>query len=107
MITGFVSARVARIRLRIPGANGRSREIEAVIDTGYSGWLTLPPKLIVALGLSWQTTGRGLLADGSECLFDVYDASVIWGRRVRRILVDEAAEPVVLKPGESCSLSAV
>jgi predicted aspartyl protease len=39
---------------------------------------------------------RGTLADGSECLFDVYDAKVLWDGKVRDILVDEAdAEPLV------------
>jgi predicted aspartyl protease len=39
---------------------------------------------------------RGTLADGSECLFDVYEGSVMWNRKRRRILVDEAdADPLV------------
>src|SRR5262249_18626136 len=51
---------------------------------------SLPPALVAALGLRWQSFGRGILADGSECLFDVYEAKVVWDRRSRRLLVDEA-----------------
>jgi predicted aspartyl protease len=39
--------------------------------------------------LSWQDTVPGILADGSETLFDVYEATVIWDRRPRLIRVNE------------------
>jgi predicted aspartyl protease len=52
--------------------------------------LTLPPALIVALGLRWRSVDRFTLADGSECFLDVYEAKVVWDGKVRRILVDEA-----------------
>ena len=96
MITGVVDAREARIRLQIRGSKGRRKEIEAVIDTGYTASLTLPPSLIASLGLRWKTFGRGVLGDGSECLFDVYVAKVIWDGKERRLLVDEAdTDPLV------------
>jgi clan AA aspartic protease len=67
-----------------------------VIDTGYTASLSLPPTVISSLGLRWKTIGRGTLADGSECLFDVYLATVVWDREVRRISVDEAdSDPLV------------
>jgi clan AA aspartic protease len=96
MMTGMVRAREARIRLKIRGPGGQEQEVEAVIDTGYTAWLTLPPALVAALGLSWHSVGSGILADGSNCLFDVYEAKVVWDRRARRVLVDEAdATPLV------------
>ncbi len=90
MITGVVQAREARIRLTVRGPRRREQEIEAVIDTGYTAWLTLPPSVIDAMDLPWHSVGRGILADGSECLFDVYEATVLWDGLARRILVDEA-----------------
>jgi clan AA aspartic protease len=96
MITGVVQSGEGRIRLKVKGRQGREQEVEAVIDTGYTGSLTLPPALIRALGLRWQTVGRFKLADGSLCVFDVYEAKVIWDGKVRQILVDEAnADPLV------------
>jgi clan AA aspartic protease len=96
MITGVVKSDEGRVRLKIKGLRGREREIEAVIDTGYSEWLTLPPEVVAALALRWQSLDRGTLADGSECLFDVYVARVLWDGKVRRILVDEAdTDPLV------------
>src|SRR5437660_4810129 len=86
----------ARIRLTIRGFRGRQQEIEAVIDSGYTGWLTLPPTAIAALNLPWQTFGRGILADGSVSAFDVYQAKIVWDGRVRPVFVDEFdATPLV------------
>lgn len=96
MITGVVKADEGRIRLKIRGARGREREVAAVIDTGYTASLTLPPRLIASLGLRWRSVDRGTLADGSECLFDVYEARVLWNGKLRQVLVAEAdAEPLV------------
>ena len=96
MITGVVRAREARVWLKVRGPRKRWHEIHAVIDTGYTASLTLPSALITALRLPWHSVGRGVLADGSTCLFDVYQATLIWDRREVRVLVDEAdADPLV------------
>ena len=90
MITGMVQSGEGRIRLKVKGIRGREQEIKAVIDTGYTGSLTLPPALIAELGLRWRSFNCGTLADGSECIFDVFDGKVLWDGKVRHILVDEA-----------------
>jgi clan AA aspartic protease len=96
MITGMVKSDEGRVRLKVKGLRGRGQEVEAVIDTGYTASLTLPPAVVTALGLRWQSMDRFTLADGSECLFDVYMARVHWDGKVRTILVDEAdADPLV------------
>lgn len=96
MIVGVVRRREPLIRLTVRGARGRRQEIEAIVDSGYTGWLTLPPPVIAALNLSWQTFGRGVLADGSVSTFDVYQAKLLWDGRVRRVFVDEFnATPLV------------
>src|SRR5438309_8962239 len=96
MITGVVHAREGRIRLKVRGPGKQEREIEAVVDTGYTAALSLPPALVAALGLRWKSFGRGILADGSECLFDVYVAKIVWDGEARRVLVDEAdTDPLV------------
>jgi clan AA aspartic protease len=89
MIVGVVRAREPLIRLMIRGYRGRQHEIEAVVDSGYTGWLTLPPAVIAALNLGWRSSGRGILADGSVSTFDVYQAKVVWDGRVRPVLADE------------------
>lgn len=96
MITGTVKSEEGCIRLKVVGPRGRSQEIEAVVDTGYSEFLTLPPSVVASLGLKWRSLDRSTLADGSECLFDIYEAEVVWDGKVRPILIDEAdTEPLV------------
>ena len=91
MIRGVVSdQREALVRLTIFGPRARKRSIEATIDTGYDGYLTLPTELIEQLGLKWRRRGKAELADGAETTFDVYEATVMWDDRRRRIEVDEA-----------------
>ena len=91
MITGVVTDdRQAIIHLMVRGPTGQEQEIEAIIDTGFDGWLSLPSSLIVRLGLLWRRRGRALLADGRESVFDIYEATVVWDGEVRRIPVDEA-----------------
>jgi clan AA aspartic protease len=96
MITGVVESGEGRIRISVKGLRGREQEVEAIVDTGYSASLTLPAALIAALGLPWQTMDTARLADGSECIFRVYEARVVWDGKVRQILVDEAdTDPLV------------
>jgi clan AA aspartic protease len=79
MITGTVNAdRQAVVGLLVRGPNGQEQEIEAVIDTGFDGFLALPPTLAASLGLVRLSRGRAILANGSEEIFDIYRASVVW-----------------------------
>lgn len=89
MITGTVTSNLdAVIRVVVHGPSRNEREVEAVIDTGFNGWLSLPSNLIDQLGLPWLTRGRVTLADGSEQECDVYSATVIWDGQPRRVPVD-------------------
>lgn len=72
MIVGKVRRREAVIPLTVIGSDRRLAKIEAVIDTGYTGWLTLPPELIESLSLRWDGIGQGTLADKSVVVYDVY-----------------------------------
>jgi clan AA aspartic protease len=97
MIVGVVKARrEATIRFPVRAAGGPASFIDAVLDTGFNGSLTLPPKMIAALGLPWRTRALVILANGSEDLCDIYAAVVRWDGRPRSILVEEAdTDPLV------------
>jgi clan AA aspartic protease len=96
VISGIVQSDEGCIRLIVQGPEEGEQEIEGVIDTGYTGALSLPSAVVAALGLRWQTSDRGILADGSECLFDVYEGAAVWDGKVRRLLIDEAdADPLI------------
>ncbi|WP_392535839.1 clan AA aspartic protease [Nostoc sp. C117] len=97
MITGFVNIEFEPIiPLPIRRADGKVFTQDAIVDTGFNGWLSLPPDLIAELNLKWKRRGRAILGDGSECVFNVYEAIVIWDDTFLTIPVDEAnAEPLV------------
>ena len=89
MIEGAVNAAYeAVIPLRIQGTEGRTRDIEAVVDTGYSGFLTLPAALVVELGLPFAFMGQALLANDTEVDFDVHYVTVLWDGQPRDIEAD-------------------
>jgi clan AA aspartic protease len=97
MITGMVNAyREALIPLSVQDVNGQEHAIDAVIDTGYTGGLTLPPALIAALGLTWRGYASAVLGDGSLQRFAVYAATVIWDGQARVVEIDAAdTDPLV------------
>jgi predicted aspartyl protease len=79
MIIGNVNTNLeAIVQLIVLGLRQQQQEIRAVIDTAYTGFLTLPPAIITSLGLTWYARQEGILGDGSLCIFDVYEASIIW-----------------------------
>jgi clan AA aspartic protease len=97
MIHGVVSKnREATISLVVVNENRQTKLITAVIDTGYTGFLSLPSEIITELNLSWTGIDRGTLGDGSEVTFEVYAAKVIWDGEYRDIPINEAeTDPLV------------
>ena len=78
------------MRLSVFGQRGQREEIEAIVDTGYDGFLTLPPTMIRELELRWITYGDATLADGSEIDFDVHEGEILWNRRRVVIPIDSS-----------------
>ncbi|WP_293091980.1 clan AA aspartic protease [Moorena sp. SIOASIH] len=97
MITGTVNADFEPIiSISIYDSNGKIYPQEAFIDTGFNGWLSLPPDLINQLNLKWKRRERASLGDGSECVFNVYEAVILWDGVPLTIPIDEAdSEPLV------------
>lgn len=86
MIEGFVNAaREAVISLLLQGQAGRAMEVEAVVDTGFTRFITLPPEIISALGALPAGANRVMLGDGSEASLDVYGVTVLWEGVPRRV----------------------
>ena len=91
MIQGVVNAAYkAVVDLSLQGPAGQAQDIEAVVDTGYSGFLTLPTTLVTELGLPSAYIGRAFLANDDEVSFDVHDVTVLWDSQPRHIKADAA-----------------
>lgn len=97
MITGVVRPSLeAVLQLSVHDAGGKTHDIEAVVDTGFNGFLTLPPALITQLGLAWLSSQQGELADGSLRIFDVFAATIIWEGKARQVEVEAlGASPLI------------
>ncbi|NEQ98230.1 MAG: clan AA aspartic protease [Cyanothece sp. SIO2G6] len=97
MMQGVVNQNCeATITLVVGNANQQTQLIDAVIDTGYTGFLSLPREIIVRLNLPWTGIDRGTLGDGSEATFEVYAAKVIWDGEYSNVPVNEAeTDPLV------------
>ena len=55
MIRGTVTRYEGIVRLSVFSQRGQREEVEAIVDTGYDGFLTLPPTMIRELELRWIT----------------------------------------------------
>ena len=89
MIEGAVNAAYeAVVALRLQGPGGRTRDVEALVDTGHSGFLTLPTVLVAELGLPFAYIGQAFLANDTEVDFDVRYVTVLWDGQPRDIETD-------------------
>ena len=90
MMQGVVNQSCEAIFPIVVKNNTTTQLIDAVIDTGFSGFLTLPPNVIAALDLTWKGRDVATLGDGTSCIFDVYIATVIWDGQYRIIDINES-----------------
>lgn len=87
---GTILGREARIELTVRGPNGDRLRLEAVVDTGSSGWLTLSSAVIEHLKLPGTGIVRAMLANGAEAVFETFAATVIWHGRVVNIEAEKS-----------------
>jgi clan AA aspartic protease len=88
MITGMVNARrEAVIMLSVRSSAGDDQEIESILDTGFTGSLTLPPSLITRLGLPLRSRSSAILANGHIEEVNIHVGTVIWDGAPRTILI--------------------
>ena len=68
-----------------PGRGGTGADVEAILDTGFTGHLTLPAGTVGALDLPGLGSEELLLADGSTEIASVHRATVEWHGRSRTV----------------------
>ncbi|MBF2088299.1 MAG: clan AA aspartic protease [Synechococcales cyanobacterium K44_A2020_017] len=97
MMQGVVTLRrEATLTVVVGNSNQQLQAIETVIDTGFTGFLSLPSAIIATLNLPWSASDIVTLGDGSETLFDLYTAIVIWDGQYRDIYIAESeTEPLL------------
>jgi clan AA aspartic protease len=97
MIYGVVNLRrEATLPLVVGNAEKQQQVVDTVIDTGFNGFLSLPSTVIATLNLPWSASDIVTLGDGSQTLFDIYTAMVIWDGKYREIdIAASETEPLL------------
>ena len=103
MISGIVlpgradgSGLEARVHVEVAGDNRIFQYLDAVVDTGFNGELTLPADVIQSLGLHGVGRRYVIMGDGRREPVDLYDAVVSWHGRMLHITVELAEiEPLI------------
>ena len=75
--------------LTVEGPAG-AQDIEALVDTGFNGGLTLSTESIAALGLSEKTVMEVTLADGRVRDVQTYVGAVALNGKSKRVLIAES-----------------
>src|SRR5438105_9885818 len=76
-LTGHVSDGLhAVVRVRVGNAPGNAVDVAAVVDTGFTGFLSLRPKQISSLGLRYHGIRKVILAHGRIKPVRTYKATV-------------------------------
>ncbi len=97
MITGHVNHRNEAVIPAQVGASGvRMIALDAVLDTGFSGYISLPLATITTLQLPFVETRTYSLGNNMRVDFDLHRATVLWDSQQRDILVlASEAHPLV------------
>ncbi len=77
LVDNVNARRDAVVPLAISGPAGEAR-VDAIVDTGFSGFLLLPSVLIERLALPPLGTTSTTLADGTQRPMYVYTVAVSW-----------------------------
>ena len=74
----------------------RFLNLEFLVDTGFTGYLTLPPESIGQLGLPKLGEVQVVLANGVESRFETYAGSASWLGQSRRVpIIENDSEPLL------------
>lgn len=88
MLTGQVTAnREAIMRLLFLTADGGGIEWDAIVDTGFTEYVTLPAEIVAFLSLPLLYATAMTLAGGETLKVNVYEASLVWNGQPKAIKV--------------------
>lgn len=99
VLSGFFKADSPAIKLRIAGAQRKHAvEFDAIVDTGFTGFISMPLLRAFPLGLILRATTEVELADGSKQTKLVAEGRAFVGDRVKKglvILEDESRDVLI------------
>ena len=97
MLTGRVSSELlAWLSVEILDADGQPHPVEVVLDTGFEGYLGLPPLIIQQLALTPAGHRYAELANGGRVRVRFYVGTVLWNGRSLEVDVIETGNAPLL-----------
>ncbi|MBE8988639.1 clan AA aspartic protease [Nostoc sp. LEGE 12450] len=87
MISGIVRNGRATVNILFRLPNQPDFTIEFVIDTGFTEFLALPPAAVTLLGFPFVYDMYANLADNSNVILPVHQATIIWNGEEREVNV--------------------
>ena len=97
MIQGTVNAsRLAMIDITFLSSEGIPNNYSAMIDTGFTGYLTLSPEIISQLGLTFFEQREFILATGNSISMNLYEVIVLWNGQEKIVLAVNADDDALV-----------
>ena len=91
MIRGRLDAQwQARALVNLRSADGEYEDFETVLDTGFSGHLTLPRAILLRLGWELEYQTNVVLANNVRGRLNTWNGQILWHGQRRSIPVLEA-----------------
>ncbi|WP_298919975.1 clan AA aspartic protease [uncultured Nostoc sp.] len=87
MISGIIKNRHATVNIIFRLPNKPDFTIEFVIDTGFTEFLSLPLAAVTLLGFPFVYDMYANLADNSNVILPVHQATIIWNGEERKVNV--------------------
>ena len=83
------------VSLELRSSSGRTTTIQAVLDTGFTGFLMLPESVVLALQLPLIEQVEVVLADGSLASLLSYEIDVLWEQERTVIAYASHGDPLI------------
>lgn len=78
----------AVLRLAI-ASQGQTHHIDAAINTGYRGFLSLPPHIVNHLALPYLGETQDIFSHDAQFSAPTYQAKILWDSRYREVPVHQ------------------
>lgn len=86
----------AWVSVHVVDSLGEPRQVEVIVDTGFTGWLTLPESDIRRMGLAYAGHRYSITASGNAERFEYYRTSALWHGRPLTVEVFQSTDQPLL-----------
>ncbi len=82
--------------MSVMDADGEPQRYDVIVDTGCTGWLTLPESDIRRLGLARAGSRDSITASGNAEEFDYYETWVLWHGQLHEVEIFQSIDQPLL-----------